>query len=130
MEQQGVITKAEVRYLGHILTTQGLRIDPERVQDILEIPEPKTNNCLYEQLKIKNNETLHSEMPCESFHCDARHKVVYVEGTTEATRTLTQRKGRMPLEMCSSAPRCLLSDCMLSCLHGASLSVCRMPDVT
>ncbi|XP_065298548.1 uncharacterized protein [Dermacentor albipictus] len=88
------------------------------------------DNCLYEQLKIKNNETLHSEMPCESFHCDARHKVVYVEGTTEATRTLTQRKGRMPLEMCSSAPRCLLSDCMLSCLHGASLSVCRMPDVT
>ncbi|KAL1483826.1 hypothetical protein MTO96_050183, partial [Rhipicephalus appendiculatus] len=41
MEQQGVITKTEVRYLGHILTTQGLRIDPERVQDILEIPEPK-----------------------------------------------------------------------------------------
>ncbi|XP_050030489.1 uncharacterized protein [Dermacentor andersoni] len=38
------------------------------------------DNCLYEQRKIKNNETLHSEMPCESFHCDARHKVVYVEG--------------------------------------------------
>nr|XP_054919017.1 uncharacterized protein LOC129380234 [Dermacentor andersoni] len=45
MEQQGVITKAEVRYLGHILTTQGLRIDPERVQDILEIPEPKTKTA-------------------------------------------------------------------------------------
>nr|XP_054929040.1 uncharacterized protein LOC129385906 [Dermacentor andersoni] len=29
--------------MGHILTTQGLRIDPERVQDILEIPEPKTS---------------------------------------------------------------------------------------
>ncbi|XP_054918600.1 uncharacterized protein [Dermacentor andersoni] len=46
MEQQGVITKAEVHYLGHILTTQGLRIDPERVQDILEIPEPKTSKQL------------------------------------------------------------------------------------
>ncbi|XP_054918602.1 uncharacterized protein [Dermacentor andersoni] len=45
MEQQGVITKAEVHYLGHILTTQGLRIDPERVQDILEIPEPKTKTA-------------------------------------------------------------------------------------
>ncbi|XP_070386234.1 uncharacterized protein [Dermacentor albipictus] len=45
MEQQGVITKAEVRYLGHILTTQGLRIDPERVQDTLEIPEPKTKTA-------------------------------------------------------------------------------------
>ncbi|XP_037522017.1 venom peptide MmKTx1 isoform X2 [Rhipicephalus sanguineus] len=38
------------------------------------------DDCLYEQLKIKNNETFHSENPCESFHCDARHKVVYVEG--------------------------------------------------
>nr|XP_054934281.1 uncharacterized protein LOC129388145 isoform X1 [Dermacentor andersoni] len=37
--------QAEVRYLGHILTTQGLRIDPERVQDILEIPEPKTKTA-------------------------------------------------------------------------------------
>lgn len=38
--------QTEVRYLGHILTTQGLRIDPERVQAILEIPEPKTSKQL------------------------------------------------------------------------------------
>ncbi|XP_077565050.1 uncharacterized protein LOC144180603 [Haemaphysalis longicornis] len=41
MEEQGVITKPEVRYLGHILTTEGLRLDPERVQDILSMSEPK-----------------------------------------------------------------------------------------
>lgn len=33
----------EVRYLGHILSTEGLRLDPGRVKDILEMEEPK--NC-------------------------------------------------------------------------------------
>ncbi|XP_077489414.1 uncharacterized protein LOC144100474 [Amblyomma americanum] len=35
MEAQGVISKPEVRYLGHILSTEGLRLDPGRVTDIL-----------------------------------------------------------------------------------------------
>ncbi|XP_077527857.1 complement inhibitor CirpT1-like [Haemaphysalis longicornis] len=41
---------------------------------------PNAEHCVYERLKIKNNETLHSEHPCESFHCNAHHKLVYVEG--------------------------------------------------
>ncbi|XP_077528568.1 uncharacterized protein LOC144140949 [Haemaphysalis longicornis] len=49
MEEQGVITKPEVRFLGHILTTEGLRLDPERVQDILSISEP--NNASEPRLK-------------------------------------------------------------------------------
>ncbi|XP_040355119.2 uncharacterized protein LOC115313654 isoform X1 [Ixodes scapularis] len=31
----------QVRYLGHILTTEGLSLDPERVEDILAVPEPR-----------------------------------------------------------------------------------------
>ncbi|XP_049268784.1 uncharacterized protein LOC125757341 [Rhipicephalus sanguineus] len=44
METQGVITKPEVRYLGHILSTEGLRLDPGRVKDILEMEEPKNSS--------------------------------------------------------------------------------------
>lgn len=29
-------------YLGHLLTTEGLKIDPRKVKAIHEIPEPKT----------------------------------------------------------------------------------------
>ncbi|XP_049275894.1 uncharacterized protein LOC125760177 [Rhipicephalus sanguineus] len=34
----------EVRYLGHILSTEGLRLDPGRVKDILEMEEPKNSS--------------------------------------------------------------------------------------
>ncbi|XP_075527103.1 uncharacterized protein LOC142559383 [Dermacentor variabilis] len=34
----------EVRYLGHILSTEGLRLDPGRVNDILEMKEPKNTS--------------------------------------------------------------------------------------
>ncbi|XP_040356705.1 uncharacterized protein LOC121046493 [Ixodes scapularis] len=44
MEKQGVITKTEVRYLGHILTTQGLRLDPDRANDILQLAMPPPSN--------------------------------------------------------------------------------------
>ncbi|KAL1457368.1 hypothetical protein MTO96_043486 [Rhipicephalus appendiculatus] len=43
MEAQGDIIKPEVRYFGHILSTEGLHLDPGRVKDILEMEEPK--NC-------------------------------------------------------------------------------------
>ncbi|XP_077492461.1 uncharacterized protein LOC144103676 [Amblyomma americanum] len=51
MEAQGAILKPEVRYLGHILSTKGLRLDPGRVQDILEMKEPK--NCKERQRLIE-----------------------------------------------------------------------------
>ncbi|XP_070384482.1 uncharacterized protein [Dermacentor albipictus] len=51
VDSQKFRSSAEVRYMGHILTTQGLRIDPEHVQDILEISEPKTND-----MKLKTND--------------------------------------------------------------------------
>lgn len=33
----------EVRYLGHVLSAEGLRVDAQRIQDILKMPTPK--NC-------------------------------------------------------------------------------------
>ncbi|XP_049268538.1 uncharacterized protein LOC125757212 [Rhipicephalus sanguineus] len=44
MEEQDVITKREVRYLGHLLTAEGLHVDPQRVKDILEMPTPKNSS--------------------------------------------------------------------------------------
>ncbi|XP_049275262.1 uncharacterized protein K02A2.6-like [Rhipicephalus sanguineus] len=38
--KKSAFLQPEVRYLGHILTTEGLRLDSERVQDILGMPEP------------------------------------------------------------------------------------------
>ncbi|KAM7292185.1 uncharacterized protein ISCGN_025427 [Ixodes scapularis] len=46
MEERGVITKTEARYLGHILTTQGLRLDPDRANDILAMPPPSNSKGL------------------------------------------------------------------------------------
>ncbi|KAI4892985.1 hypothetical protein NFI96_009151, partial [Prochilodus magdalenae] len=34
--------KPSVQYLGHIITGEGKRLDPERIQAILDIPKPKT----------------------------------------------------------------------------------------
>lgn len=35
--------QTEVRYLGHILTTQGLRLDPDRANDFLAMPPPSNS---------------------------------------------------------------------------------------
>ncbi|XP_049267620.1 uncharacterized protein LOC119377894 isoform X1 [Rhipicephalus sanguineus] len=40
MEEHNVITKEQVRYLGHVFTTQGLSLGPDRVQAILDMPAP------------------------------------------------------------------------------------------
>ncbi|XP_049518654.1 uncharacterized protein LOC119439980 [Dermacentor silvarum] len=34
----------EVRYLGHVLSAEGLRVDAQRIQDILEMPTPKNSS--------------------------------------------------------------------------------------
>ncbi|XP_050044874.2 uncharacterized protein [Dermacentor andersoni] len=34
----------EVRYLGHVLSAEGLRVDAQRVQDILEMPTPRNSS--------------------------------------------------------------------------------------
>nr|XP_050033154.2 uncharacterized protein LOC126529688 [Dermacentor andersoni] len=34
----------EVRYLGHVLSAEGLRVDAHRVQDILEMPTPRNSS--------------------------------------------------------------------------------------
>ncbi|XP_049513828.1 uncharacterized protein K02A2.6-like [Dermacentor silvarum] len=44
--KKSAFLQPEVRYLGHILTTEGLRLDPERVQDILGMPEPSNKKEL------------------------------------------------------------------------------------
>ena len=31
----------EVKYIGHIVTKDGLKIDPEKVSDILKMPKPE-----------------------------------------------------------------------------------------
>ena len=35
------LRKSEVRYIGHLLTAEGLKIDPEKVKALLEMPVPK-----------------------------------------------------------------------------------------
>ncbi|XP_077508359.1 uncharacterized protein LOC144119342 [Amblyomma americanum] len=42
MKEQGVIKKPLVRYQGHIFTEEGLRVDPQRVQDVLQMPAHKS----------------------------------------------------------------------------------------
>ncbi|XP_077531143.1 uncharacterized protein LOC144143234, partial [Haemaphysalis longicornis] len=44
MEEQNIITKEQVRYLGHVFTTQGLSLDPDRVQAILDMPAPSNTS--------------------------------------------------------------------------------------
>ncbi|XP_075737621.1 uncharacterized protein LOC142777192 isoform X2 [Rhipicephalus microplus] len=44
MEDQGVIQQTEIRYLGHIFTTKGLKLDSQRVQGILEWAPPKNSS--------------------------------------------------------------------------------------
>ncbi|XP_075556624.1 uncharacterized protein LOC142588687 [Dermacentor variabilis] len=44
----------EVRYLGHILSTQGLRLDPGRMNDILEMKEPNNSKELQVFLGMLN----------------------------------------------------------------------------
>ncbi|XP_037571213.2 uncharacterized protein LOC119453257 [Dermacentor silvarum] len=44
--KKSAFLQPEVRYLGHILTTEGLRLDPERVEDILGMPEPSNKKEL------------------------------------------------------------------------------------
>lgn len=44
--KKSAFLQPEVRYLGHILTTEGRGLDPERVQDILGIPKPKNKKEL------------------------------------------------------------------------------------
>lgn len=41
-----VFLQAEVRYLGHVFTTDGLSLDPERVQAILDMPAPSNSKEL------------------------------------------------------------------------------------
>nr|XP_037283835.1 uncharacterized protein LOC119176582 [Rhipicephalus microplus] len=49
----------EVRYLGHVLTAEGLRVDPQRVQDILEMPTPKNSSAraLQDLLQATNEDS-------------------------------------------------------------------------
>ncbi|XP_049270260.1 uncharacterized protein LOC125757917 [Rhipicephalus sanguineus] len=58
IEEQGVITKTEVRYLGHVLTATGLRVDPKHVQDILEMPTQKNSSerALQDLLQATNED--------------------------------------------------------------------------
>nr|XP_054926177.1 uncharacterized protein LOC129384612 [Dermacentor andersoni] len=46
MEEQGVIAKREVHDLGHVLSAEGLLVDAQRNQDILEMPPPKNPSVL------------------------------------------------------------------------------------
>ncbi|XP_075724095.1 uncharacterized protein LOC142766130 [Rhipicephalus microplus] len=46
MEEHNVITKEQVRYLGHVFTTQGLSLEPDRVQVILDMPAPSNSKEL------------------------------------------------------------------------------------
>ncbi|XP_075728603.1 uncharacterized protein LOC142769339 [Rhipicephalus microplus] len=46
MEEHNVITKEQVRYLGHVFTTQGLSLGPDRVQAILDMPAPNDSKEL------------------------------------------------------------------------------------
>ena len=41
-KQKCKIHKREVPYVGHLLNTEGLKIDPQKVKAIHEMPEPKT----------------------------------------------------------------------------------------
>ncbi|XP_075560013.1 uncharacterized protein LOC142591589 [Dermacentor variabilis] len=38
--------QASVRYMGHLLTAEGLSLDPERVHDIMQVPPPKNRKEL------------------------------------------------------------------------------------
>lgn len=49
MEGRGVIKEPAFRYLGHVFATKGLRIDPEHVEDIFDMSEPK--NASEQRLK-------------------------------------------------------------------------------
>ncbi|XP_075556534.1 uncharacterized protein LOC142588582 [Dermacentor variabilis] len=46
--------QADVRYLGHILSTEGLRLDPGRANEILEMKEPKNSKELQVFLGMMN----------------------------------------------------------------------------
>ncbi|XP_037528825.2 uncharacterized protein LOC119406048 isoform X2 [Rhipicephalus sanguineus] len=53
MEEHNVITKEQVRYLGHVFTTQGLSLGPDRVQAILDMPAPSnTSERRLEELRV------------------------------------------------------------------------------
>ena len=41
-KEQCRIRQKEVPYVGHLLTAEGLKIDPQKVKVIDEMPEPKT----------------------------------------------------------------------------------------
>ncbi|XP_070384565.1 uncharacterized protein [Dermacentor albipictus] len=58
MEEQGVIAKRDVCYLGHVLSAEGLRVDAQRVQDILEMPTPRNSSqrSLQDLLAATNDE--------------------------------------------------------------------------
>ncbi|XP_077543968.1 uncharacterized protein LOC144156059 [Haemaphysalis longicornis] len=45
MERDGVIAKSQVRYMGYVLSPQGLHLDPDRVDD-MTVPPPKNHRQL------------------------------------------------------------------------------------
>ncbi|XP_040357348.1 uncharacterized protein K02A2.6 [Ixodes scapularis] len=56
--KKGHFLQDQVRYLGHILTTEGLSLDPERVEDILAVPEPRdlSDARLHNNLQATEND--------------------------------------------------------------------------
>ncbi|KAJ8895775.1 hypothetical protein PR048_001113 [Dryococelus australis] len=59
----GVIS---VRYLGYILTSEGISVDPERVLALSEFPQPKTTRELQQFLGIVNFSALFLFLPSKS----------------------------------------------------------------
>ncbi|XP_077523682.1 uncharacterized protein LOC144134710 [Amblyomma americanum] len=62
MEEQGVIPKTELHYLGHVLTAGGLQVDPQCVQNNLEMPTPKiirnsSEHCLKDLLAATGDDS-------------------------------------------------------------------------
>lgn len=43
-----------VHYMGHVLTKEGLSLDPERVEDILQVPTPQNRKDLQVFLGMVN----------------------------------------------------------------------------
>jgi hypothetical protein len=46
--------KSEVKYLGHVLSSKGLKVDPEKVRAILEMPRPENLEALRRFLGMLN----------------------------------------------------------------------------